>query len=319
MFVLQDCSICFEDYNLQRTPHNISCGHVFCRTCLDSLIVSSPNCPHCRVAFDCSAIRKVICTYQDPPPSFGVPSDAESIMRQSIINTAESTNDHEQRGIFVRDLSRMSLLGAESLEDPLEVMRSLAEAENTNRALAYEIDTARAVETSLRDRIYFLESRPEQNRYLPAPATYASTEYDPTNDEPVEHEDPEDYEDSVDHEDPADHEDPVDYDHPLEDDDPTDYDPPDLHEVGDFDDPADFDDPTDYNDPTDDVDPLEFDVNDPPDLDEIAGLHAIEDYDDPVEYDFDPPDLGDMGDLDDIHDIGDYNDVADYYDPEDYY
>ena len=104
-------------------------------------------------------------------------------------------------------------------------MRLLVEVENANSASSHEVDTARAVEASLRDQISILESRPEQIRYLPAPTVFDPTDYDPTDDEPVDHDDPADYED------PTDYADPVDYDDPAEYDDPADYNPPDMDEL----------------------------------------------------------------------------------------
>lgn len=127
MYVLQDCSICYEDYTAARGPYTIPCGtrflslpvlsnlivsllgHVFCRPCLRSLGSTSSTCPHCRVPFSQSRVRKVICTLQDPVPSTSAPSEAERIMWQAISSAIESAEEHEQRGLLIRSNSRQAM------------------------------------------------------------------------------------------------------------------------------------------------------------------------------------------------------------------
>ncbi|KAF8601664.1 hypothetical protein BDV93DRAFT_545741 [Ceratobasidium sp. AG-I] len=163
MFVLQDCSICLDDYDPQRTPHCIPCGHAFCLPCLDSLSASSSSCPYCRAAFDRNSIRKVVCTYQDPPaPSSTALSQAEETIWQSISSTVESSNDHERRRLIVQDNSRLAAREAGfsvNLLVALDVLRLLVDVETVVSGLKQTIDTARAVEASLRERVSFLEER----------------------------------------------------------------------------------------------------------------------------------------------------------------
>ncbi|KAF8601676.1 hypothetical protein BDV93DRAFT_230996 [Ceratobasidium sp. AG-I] len=106
MFALQDCSICFEEYDSERGPHNIICGHVFCRPCLESLASSSPNCPNCRAPFAPHMIRKVVCARHDPPaPGAGVVSEAETVMWQTIQTAVGSAGEHEHRRSLVQNNS----------------------------------------------------------------------------------------------------------------------------------------------------------------------------------------------------------------------
>lgn len=129
MFIIQDCSICFEDYHAQLIPHSISCGtffvflltsrlsnliapsgHVFCRPCLDSLVSSSPKCPHCRTPFARKMIRKVMCALQDSSTLSGdAISEAETIMWEAISTSIKSTDEHEQRKLLARNNSKQSL------------------------------------------------------------------------------------------------------------------------------------------------------------------------------------------------------------------
>ncbi|KAF8601661.1 hypothetical protein BDV93DRAFT_230849 [Ceratobasidium sp. AG-I] len=159
MFILQDCSICFEDYGALRIPHSISCGHVFCHPCLDSLVTSSPNCPNCRALFGRKSIRKVVCTFQDPPTlDASTLSEAEMMMWQEIESAVESEDAHEQRRSLIRDNSTIVVQQAgfsKNVLVALDVMRLLVQVESTNRSMS----ATYAVEESLRDRITFLEAR----------------------------------------------------------------------------------------------------------------------------------------------------------------
>ncbi|KAF8601673.1 hypothetical protein BDV93DRAFT_545747 [Ceratobasidium sp. AG-I] len=158
MFVLQDCSICLEDYDIQRTPHMISCGHVFCRPCLVSLSAYSSNCPHCRAPFTVNNINKIVCTYQDPP----APSEAEAIMWQAIVSAVELTEDREQRKVLVQRNPRQATQEAgfsENLLIALDLMRVLVEVEGANRLLINRLQATRANEVSLYDRISLLEGQ----------------------------------------------------------------------------------------------------------------------------------------------------------------
>lgn len=132
MFVLQDCSICFEDYDALRLPHSITCGthhlissvvmvldpivfpgHVFCRPCLDSLVDSSPNCPNCRASIGRKSIRKVVCTQQDAPTlDASTLPEAEMIMWQTIESAVESVDGYEQRKLLVRDNTKLAVRDA---------------------------------------------------------------------------------------------------------------------------------------------------------------------------------------------------------------
>lgn len=88
-------------------------GHIFCRPCLDSLLRTSQTCPNCRAPSDRSMIRKLVCTYQDPPtPNAPAPSEAERMVWQSISSTIEPANDHNQRRLLVRDNSKQFVQGA---------------------------------------------------------------------------------------------------------------------------------------------------------------------------------------------------------------
>ncbi|KAF8601662.1 hypothetical protein BDV93DRAFT_545739 [Ceratobasidium sp. AG-I] len=157
MFVLQDCSICFEDYNALRIPHSISCGHVFCRPCLDSLVTSTPNCPNCRASFVRDSIRKVVCAHQDPPTlDASTSSEAEMMMWQEIASAAEAVDDYERRKSLVRDNPTIAVQEAgfsKNMVVALDVMRLLVQIESKNGSTG----VAHAIEESLRDRITFLE------------------------------------------------------------------------------------------------------------------------------------------------------------------
>ncbi|KZP34033.1 hypothetical protein FIBSPDRAFT_720330 [Athelia psychrophila] len=52
------CDVCLESYSSgAHAPHSITCGHVFCASCIESL--SRPICPLCRTMFEESDVRKL--------------------------------------------------------------------------------------------------------------------------------------------------------------------------------------------------------------------------------------------------------------------
>ncbi|KAH8110192.1 hypothetical protein DFH11DRAFT_1514738 [Phellopilus nigrolimitatus] len=53
------CDVCLEGYSggSENIPYSISCGHVFCLSCLRSL--RHHNCPLCRSSFDASDVRRL--------------------------------------------------------------------------------------------------------------------------------------------------------------------------------------------------------------------------------------------------------------------
>ncbi|KAG8737743.1 hypothetical protein FRC10_007878 [Ceratobasidium sp. 414] len=191
MFVLQECSICFEDFDNERNPHSPLSpsvqhdnptalpGHVFCRPCLNSL-ASTSRCPNCRTSYAAQSIRKVVCAQQESTPA---ESEEEMLMWQAIKSAAEASNEYEQRKSLVTHNSLETVRGAgmspvrpclfrvtlrvglswdENLQKlliALDVLRMLVEAEQQIHALKDEVDTAQAVEESLDDHISTLEAR----------------------------------------------------------------------------------------------------------------------------------------------------------------
>ncbi|KAG8737739.1 hypothetical protein FRC10_007874, partial [Ceratobasidium sp. 414] len=140
MFILQECSICFEDFDNERNPHSIPC-------------------PNCRTFYSAQTIRKVVCTQQESPP---VESEEETLLWQAIKSTVETPNEDEQRKSLVKHNSLESVREAgmsANLLIALAVLRMLVEAEQQIHALKDEADTAQAVEESLCDHISTLEAQ----------------------------------------------------------------------------------------------------------------------------------------------------------------
>ncbi|KAI0929400.1 hypothetical protein AcW1_009912 [Taiwanofungus camphoratus] len=61
------CDVCLEGYNSVNVPHAISCGHIFCLRCLQSL--SRQCCPLCRTPFVLSDARKLHIDKGSRPPT----------------------------------------------------------------------------------------------------------------------------------------------------------------------------------------------------------------------------------------------------------
>ncbi|KAH9920011.1 uncharacterized protein BXZ73DRAFT_52374 [Epithele typhae] len=61
------CDVCLESYHGHREPLVITCGHIFCQSCLAML--PRRLCPLCRVPFDVEDIRKLHADKTAVPPS----------------------------------------------------------------------------------------------------------------------------------------------------------------------------------------------------------------------------------------------------------
>ncbi|KAG9091336.1 hypothetical protein FS749_016622 [Ceratobasidium sp. UAMH 11750] len=161
MFVLQECSVCFEDFDDTRNPYSIPC-HVFCRPCLDTLR-STQNCPNCRAVYTTRSVRKVVCPQQDEPStSAPTESEAEALIWQAIQNSVEAPDQYEQRKSLVihnppESVREAGMSG--NLLTALDTLQMTVTTEERNRELMDEADIARAVEESLRDRISVLETQ----------------------------------------------------------------------------------------------------------------------------------------------------------------
>ncbi|KAJ1300010.1 hypothetical protein OPQ81_011844 [Rhizoctonia solani] len=120
MLVLQDCPVCFEEFDERVRPQTIHCGHVFCSQCLDNLSLSSPRCPICRVVFRGHRIRPVIGAMVDSE------SEEEKTLWESLRNMTEA--DSEIRNFFVKENSPDSLKErrmSEYIQITMKVMRRL--------------------------------------------------------------------------------------------------------------------------------------------------------------------------------------------------
>lgn len=165
MFVLQECTICFEDFGPERYPYSIPCGHVFCNPCLESLldVLSTAGCPNCRTPYTSDSIRKLICPLQDPAPN--VHSDeleAETLMWGAIHSAAESPRDHEQRKSLIEHNPPESMMAAGMSARTMatvSVMSLLVEVEERNRSLEDELNMAQATKQSLYDSVSALETQ----------------------------------------------------------------------------------------------------------------------------------------------------------------
>ncbi|KAI0371939.1 hypothetical protein BV20DRAFT_131242 [Pilatotrama ljubarskyi] len=61
------CDVCLDNYTTTREPYAISCGHVFCQRCLQSLI--RPSCPLCRTPFHELEVRRLHVDKATLPPA----------------------------------------------------------------------------------------------------------------------------------------------------------------------------------------------------------------------------------------------------------
>ncbi|VDB86837.1 unnamed protein product [Peniophora sp. CBMAI 1063] len=66
LYIEESCTVCAEDFCVDRKIHNLKCGHVFCRPCLSNLNPSL--CPVCRKSFRQNEIECVGPWESDPSP-----------------------------------------------------------------------------------------------------------------------------------------------------------------------------------------------------------------------------------------------------------
>ncbi|XP_063586659.1 E3 ubiquitin-protein ligase TRIM65-like [Penaeus indicus] len=58
------CTVCEEQYNDQRNPRALSCGHSFCSTCLNQLFVQNSRlCPECRAYIRTASVNDIPVNY----------------------------------------------------------------------------------------------------------------------------------------------------------------------------------------------------------------------------------------------------------------
>lgn len=85
MFVLHPssrCDVCLEpfDWETDMAPYAIPCGHVFCKTCLES--VTPPKCPMCRKNFSLNVMKKL---HVDRPEGVEDPRESDLLHRVVMV------------------------------------------------------------------------------------------------------------------------------------------------------------------------------------------------------------------------------------------
>ncbi|KAG8678691.1 hypothetical protein FRC08_017578, partial [Ceratobasidium sp. 394] len=164
MFVLQECSICYFDFDAERSPHCIPCGHIFCRECLITALDHSDRCPVCRDPCAVEEIRKVVCS-EDTPNTPPQETEDEKQMWKAIVDAIEPGSEYEQRKAVLKHELAPSLQEANmtpNLFAAASLMKMLVKFEKRSRLLETKLDAAKAAEQQLRDQVQTLEA--EANR-----------------------------------------------------------------------------------------------------------------------------------------------------------
>lgn len=115
MFVLHPssrCDVCLETFSSEgdMVPFAIPCGHVFCKTCLDT--VQPPKCPMCRKNFDPTRMKKL---HVDLPEGLDDPREADLLQR--VITSFEASADIRQA--LIAEVDAYLADRAEDLSEPL--------------------------------------------------------------------------------------------------------------------------------------------------------------------------------------------------------
>ncbi|KAI5122844.1 hypothetical protein M0805_003139 [Coniferiporia weirii] len=90
------CDVCLEGYTggSENIPYSISCGHVFCLGCLQSL--RQHICPLCRSPFDSSGVRRLHVDRNDQQPS----SSARTSSPRRADNPRSELHEDNALGLF---------------------------------------------------------------------------------------------------------------------------------------------------------------------------------------------------------------------------
>ncbi|KAG8698001.1 hypothetical protein FRC08_006201 [Ceratobasidium sp. 394] len=174
MYIIQDCPICYLDFDAERKPYCTPCGHIFCRGCLHNSISRSPHCPTCRAPCTRASIHKLVCTHEDErQPNSGRSSQRQAQIEgrvwQEVSASIRPGSGYEQRQELVRR-NIESIIYEPGATSPLHVamdtMRLLVKVEKSNQALEQKIETARVTEGQLRSYIRFLEGEISSGEYV---------------------------------------------------------------------------------------------------------------------------------------------------------
>lgn len=57
------CTVCDMQYEDDRTPRNLGCGHTFCSWCLDQILAKNKKCPECRMCIDAASSQDLPVSY----------------------------------------------------------------------------------------------------------------------------------------------------------------------------------------------------------------------------------------------------------------
>ncbi|KAG8769700.1 hypothetical protein FRC12_004794 [Ceratobasidium sp. 428] len=172
MYTIQECPICYLDFDAERKPYTTPCGHLFCRDCLQEALTRLATCPTCRMPCSHGSVHKIICTYHD--------NRLKGLAWRDIHRSVQVGSGHEQRkallgrnleSIIVRERPDMLT----TIDVALDVMRLLVKTEKNNQKLESKLETARNLEENLRNEISSLKrslSNVEHIRYVLSPPLF---------------------------------------------------------------------------------------------------------------------------------------------------
>ncbi|KAF8554273.1 hypothetical protein OG21DRAFT_1603605, partial [Imleria badia] len=154
------CDVCMESYmDGTGMPHAITCGHIFCRACLDSM---QPQCPICRDQFSPEDIRELRVDSDTPSSTMVAPRvDAQvQHLLDDIARTANggATLEEMQRVVDLCDVYHTGITQPDAqLSTPLGVsyllLSTLLEAKRRLHSQADQLSEVTAARDDIRDRL----------------------------------------------------------------------------------------------------------------------------------------------------------------------
>lgn len=104
------CDVCFVEYEYENPPHCIPCGHVSCKSCLESMIAANANtsdpntarCAFCRTTFEQSGVRRLHVDLG------AVPTEVASSDGSETIN-GDMDGDEDENRLLAREADKLGV------------------------------------------------------------------------------------------------------------------------------------------------------------------------------------------------------------------
>ncbi|KAG8741432.1 hypothetical protein FRC10_002879 [Ceratobasidium sp. 414] len=110
------CDVCFVEYEYDNPPHCIPCGHVSCKSCLESMIAANANsndpnsarCAFCRTLFEQSGVRRLHVDLGAVPTEIASSDGSETI-------NGDFDGDEDENRALAREAEKLGISVANAI------------------------------------------------------------------------------------------------------------------------------------------------------------------------------------------------------------